>query len=86
MLLREARIDLHALVPGICDRHEVRGERRAKFLDEIRKRVGEIPILALAEAMARHDSRLRKHLLSSGYILAAASHSLVGGRLEPAPA
>src|SRR5262245_19152571 len=54
MIVREAGVHTHPLVPKVGDRREARIERGPELIDQWRKRIGEIAIFAPAEAVARH--------------------------------
>src|SRR4030095_6814880 len=50
-----ALVDSHPAVPFSGDAGEAWMERRAKAIDEVGKRVLEVAVFALAEAVPRHD-------------------------------
>src|SRR5262245_25879784 len=51
------------LVPAVRDFGEMRVERRPQALDDVGQGIGEIPVLALSEAMACHDDPTAKPLV-----------------------
>src|SRR5262245_7643628 len=53
--VREARRDLHRLMPAIGDRRQPRVERGAQVRDDRRQGIAEILVLAAPETVARHD-------------------------------
>jgi hypothetical protein len=52
---RTARLKRHALVPGVRNRRKSLVKRSAQGGDRLRKRIGELFVLALPEAVVRHD-------------------------------
>src|ERR1700682_2964171 len=54
MIARIALVDSHPTIPLVGDTCEVRINSRSQSADEVGKRVSEITILALAEAVPRH--------------------------------
>ena len=51
---RKARRHAERFVPSVCHRSQPRIERLAQLRHRLRQRIGEVPVLATAVAMARH--------------------------------
>ena len=49
-----AFVNPHSLIPFIGDAREVRVERGSKAAEQVRQRIFEVPVPALAEAVPRH--------------------------------
>ena len=60
----KAHLEAEPLVPAVGDRREMRVERGAQLLHQRRQRIGEIPILAAAEAVACHHHAAAKRLIA----------------------
>ena len=54
MVFGVAHCHAHRLVPAVRDRHQLRVQRRAQCRHARRERIGEVLVLAAAEAVARH--------------------------------
>ena len=63
MLHRVAHLDPHGFVPAVRDRGQVRVDGRPELGDGLGERVGEVAVLAAAEAVPSHDNPAAKPLL-----------------------
>src|SRR5580704_12731007 len=55
----------HAFVPAVRHRCQVRIKRRAKVLDQWRKRIREVTVFAASESMPRHDHTTPEAVLTA---------------------
>src|SRR3546814_10520254 len=59
MIRRKARRDAKGGVPAVGDLRQRRVERFAQTRDDLRQRIGEVAVLAAAEAVTCHDDAAR---------------------------
>src|SRR6187401_784152 len=76
MLVRKPRGESEGLVPAIRERREVPVQSGSQFPDQLRKRIGEVLVLATTEAVSRHHDATAIQL--SGVVTSGQRRALLG--------